>query len=169
VIVWEVNVCLIVEFLRTQFSHVADETSMFFVSDDLHNCCRCCGRKQLDRQRKWVNTFYLFVINSVLCMQNNFWHKLRSFSVTGWMWHVSAVKSRSLPKKWASRNYGKLAKYPSGSVHFANPADVTKLQINSRMLVQQEQILHHVAWNTFYALIPWSVLLILWLWRFWEA
>ena len=36
-IVWEVNVCLIVEFLRAQFSHVADETSMFFVSDGLHN------------------------------------------------------------------------------------------------------------------------------------
>ena len=36
-IVWEVNVCLIVEFLRTQVYHVADETSMIFVSYDLHN------------------------------------------------------------------------------------------------------------------------------------
>jgi len=54
VIAGKVSVCLIGESLKTQFSHVADETSMFFVSDDLHNCCSCCGRKQLDRQQKWV-------------------------------------------------------------------------------------------------------------------
>ena len=71
---------------------------MFFDSDDLHNCCRCCGRKQLDRQQKLVNTFYLLVSSSILYMQNSFWHKSRSFSVTGWMWHVSAVVSRFLPK-----------------------------------------------------------------------
>ena len=65
-IAWEVNVCLIGEFRKTQFSHVADETRMFFVSDDLHNCCSCFGRKQLDRQQKWTNTFYLLVVSSNL-------------------------------------------------------------------------------------------------------
>jgi len=40
------------------------------VLDDLHNYCGCCGRKQLDRQQKWVNTFHLLVINSILYVVN---------------------------------------------------------------------------------------------------
>jgi len=169
VIVWEVNQCLIVEFLITQFSHAADETSMFFVSNELHSCCRCCGQKQLDRHQKWVNTFYLLVINSVLYMQNSFWHKSRSFSVTGWMWHLSAVKSRFLPKNEQAETMESMPNIRVAVSTLQTLLTLHNCKINSRMLVQQEQILHHVAWNTFYALIPWCVLLILWLWRFWDA
>ena len=165
----EVNVCLIVEFLKTQFSHVADETSMFFVSNDLHNSCSCCGRKQLDRQQKWVNTFYLLVINSMLYMRNSFWRKSRSFFTTGLMWYVSAVVSRFLPK---NEQAGTTESLPNIRVEVSTLQTLLTLhncKIYSRMLVQQEQILHHVVWNTFYALIPWCVLLILWFWRFWET
>jgi len=115
-------------------------------------CCRCCGRKYLDRQRKWVSSFYLLVINSVLYMQNSFWHRSRSFSVTGWMWHVSAVKSRFLPKNEQAENKESL---PNIRVKVSTLQILLTLhncKIYSRMLVQQEQILHHVAWSTFYAL-----------------
>ena len=145
------------------------KTSMFFVSDDLHNCCRCCGRKQLDWQRKWVNTFYLLVINSVLYMQNSFWHKSRSFSVTGWMWYVSAVKPRCFPKNKQAETMEILPNIRVDVSTLQSLLTLYNCKINSRMLVQQEQILHHVACNIFYALIPWCGLLILWLWRFWEA
>ena len=128
---------------------------MFFVSDDLHNCC---GRKQLDRQQKLVNTFYLLAINSILHMQNSFWHKSRSLSVIGWMWHVSAVVSRFLPE---NEQAGTMESLPNIRVEVSTLETLLTLRnckINSRMLVQQQQILHHVAWNTCSYLCSYSMM-----------
>ena len=98
-------------------------------------------------------------------MQNSFWHKSRSLFVTGWMWHVSAVVSRILLKDEPAGTMGTLSNIQVEVSTLQTLLTLHNCKIKPRMLVQQEQI---VAWNTFYAFIPWCVLLISWLLRFWR-
>jgi len=92
-------------------------------------------------------------------------HILQQNCAHGWMWHMSAGVSRILLKNEPAGTVGTL---PNIQVEVSTLQTLLKLhncKSKPRILVQQEQI---VAWNTFYAFIPWCVLLLSWLLRFWR-
>ena len=94
-------------------------------------------------------------------------YRMLLITTKGWMWHVSAVVSRILLKNEPAGTTETLTNIQVKVSTLQTLLTTAKDNCKSkpRMLVQQEQI---VAWNTFYAFIPWCVLLISWLLRFWR-